>query len=433
MSDNLSSKTVTVIDNGLFVDIALRIAPHFKKVFYTSPWASAFPSSSKNLPGAGFDEIERVKWKNKAIEKSDLLIYPDVYYGDEQETWARRGMPVWGSRMGELLELDRVGAKHLLEELGEPVGPYEVITGMDDLRKYLKEHGDVWVKQSLNRGDFETFYCEDYDLIEPRLGEIEHKLGAKKSIVEVIVEQSIDPALELGYDGFTIDGKWPARSFFGLENKDKGFIGKVVEWDDFPQVMKRSNEALSAYFHKHQYRGFYSSELRITDPETAYLIDPCCRAASPPHEIYLELFNNWPEIFYHGSNGKVVDPHPVYEFGVCAMIHSSWATKNWLPIRIEDSVRQYVKLRNHCRIQGVDYFVPQPESDLPEIGAVIGLGNSVREAEDHLRKNAEGLRAHDIDVKLDCFDEMYEELEDAEKYGVYIDLFNKEAHAGTSA
>lgn len=420
MSEDLSKLTVMIVDNGLFSDIGQRIAPTFKKVYYWSDWIGAFPSSSKLLPGDGFEDIERVKWKWPAIEKSDLIIYPDVYYGDEQKAVEAMGKRVWGARRGEMLELDRVHTKEMLKSLGEPVGGYEVITGIDDLRKYIKENPNVWVKLSCNRGDAETFHAESYDLIEPRIDEIEHRMGAKASIVEFIVEDNIDAITELGYDGYTIDGKWPKRSFFGLERKDKGFIGRVIEWDEFPPVMRHSNEVLSPYFEKHGYRGFYSSELRISNLETAYLIDPCTRAASPPHEIYLEIFDNWPEIFWHGANGEMVDPNPVAKYGCCAMIHSTWGIKNWLPLRLPESVRQWVKLRNHCRIDGVDYFVPQADSELPEIGAVIGIGDTMQEAEDHLRENAEQIKAYDVDIKLDCFDDMKEEIDGAAKLGIEI-------------
>src|SRR5262252_1320223 len=97
---DLSTKVCVFLDNGIFVDIAQKIAPAFKECLYWSPWQSAFPSSSKLLPGDGFDEIERVRWKWKAIEKADLVVCPDVYFGDEQAFLAKTGVPVWGGRRG---------------------------------------------------------------------------------------------------------------------------------------------------------------------------------------------------------------------------------------------------------------------------------------------------------------------------------------------
>jgi hypothetical protein len=351
-----------------------------------------------------------------------LVIFPDVYFGDEQEFLVNLGVPVWGARRGEALELNRPKTKELLRQIGLPVNRYEVLHGIKDLRSYLKLNPNVWIKISANRGDMETFHSPRYDLIKPRIDEMEHKLGAKGAIAEFLVEDSIDgeQVVEFGYDGFTIDGQWPVRSFFGIERKDEGFKGRVIEYADFPPILKQSNDALSPYFHDNSYRGFYSSELRVTDKETAYLIDPCARAASPPHEIYMEIFDNWPELIWEGANGNVAEPNAVKKFGVCAMIHSTWATKNWLPIRYPDSIRKFVKLRNHCRIEGVDYFVPQPDSDLPEIGAVIGLGSTMEEAENHLRDNAAQIQGYDLDIKLNCLEETAEDIEKAKAFGITI-------------
>ena len=46
--------------------------------------------------------------------------------------------------MGEQLELDRPGSKKLFTKLGLPVGHYEVVHGMDNLRGYLKSKKNVW-------------------------------------------------------------------------------------------------------------------------------------------------------------------------------------------------------------------------------------------------------------------------------------------------
>lgn len=420
MSDDLKSKVVTVVDNGLFVDIALKLGQSFKKVYYWSPWISAFPKSNSMLPGDGFDEIERVKRVFDAIEKSDLVVYPDVYYSDMQVAVEKQGKLVWGARRGEKLELDRWGAKEMFKELGLPVSRAVKVQGVSQLREYLKGNPNVWVKISCNRGDAETFHAESYDLIEPRIDEMEYKLGGKKEICEFVVEDHLDAEIEVGYDGYCIDGNFPKRSFLGFEIKDLGFIGGVKEYKELPDFMRESNDALSPFFQKMRYRGFYSSELRVTKDLTAYPIDPCCRAASPPHEIYLEIFDNWADIMWEGAQGNVVDPNPVARYGVCAMLHSSWATKNWTPIHIPDDIRHLVKIRNHTRIDGVDYFVPQPDSDLPEIGALVAIGNTLEGAVEELKENAERIKAYSLEVKTDAIDAALEQVEKGKSLGLEI-------------
>lgn len=411
--------TALVIDNGLFCSFACRIAPAFKRLMYWTPWISAFPKSNSLLPGDGFDEIERVKLLYKALDQADLVIFFDVYYGDMQQWLADRGMPVWGSRAGEVLELNRMKSKEILKAHGVQPSPAEKVRGLADLREYLKEHENVYVKISCNRGDFETFHSKTYELSEPKLDQLEHQLGAKKLICQFVVEEAIEPADEWGIDAFTIDGKWPVRTYSGWETKDVCFVGRVMEWDEIPEYLRAPNEKLTPFFKDHQYRGFFSTELRITPKKETFLIDPCCRLPSPPNEVQQMVFDNWGEIIAAGAHGKMVDPHTVHKYGVCAMIHSSFADQNWQAIHFPEDVRPFVKLRNHCKIEGVDYVVPQSVG-LPEVGAVIGLGNTLDEAMEHLQENAEQVSGYYLEIKTDAVKSVEETKEAGEKLGIEL-------------
>ena len=123
---------------------------------------------------------------------------------------------------------------------------------------------------------------------------------------------------------------------------------------------------------------------------------------------------------WEGAQGKVVDPNPVARYGVCAMLHSSWATKNWTPIHIPDDIRHLVKIRNHTRIDGVDYFVPQPDSDLPEIGALVAIGDTLEGAVEELKENAERIKAYSLEVKTDAIDAALEQVEKGKSLGLEI-------------
>jgi len=415
----INELTVTCIDNGLFTDFCAHIAPAFKQTYYWTPWTSSFPKSNHILPGKGIDELTRVKWLHDAIENSDLVFCPDVYYGDLQESLVRQGKLVWGARKGELIELDRMQAKKILEKHGVQPSPADVVYGMDALRDYLKEHDDVWVKTSTVRGDFETFKNKNYELSMPKLDELEHKLGARKQDYEFIIEPDINPAVEWGIDAFTIDGQWPVRTYSGWEIKDLGFVGRVMEWKEIPQYLRQPNEAMSPWFKEQQYRGFFSTELRILKNRETYLIDPCARLPSPPNEVQQMVFSNWAEIIYAGAQGKMIEPKIAHKYGVCAMIHSSWADKNWQSIQFPEEIRQWVKLRNHCRIDGTDYCVPC-EVGLPEVGAVVGVGDTLDEAIAHLEDNAEKVEGYYVEIKLDSIQTAMEEVKKGEELGLEL-------------
>ncbi len=222
---DLSKKTICVVDNGLFVDFARMLAKGFGKVYYYQPFASHAPRSTQLCAGVGFDEIERVKFPLDIASKVDLWVFLDLYHLDLQLYLERNGARVWGARRGEELELYRWEFKQYLKKLGLPVQPMESIVGFDALRQCLKKAKNVYVKTSFVRGDFETFKHESYELSEPRLDELEHTVGPLKHGYEFIVEDDIPNAVEIGYDGFSVDGQWPTHAMQAFEIKDCGMIG----------------------------------------------------------------------------------------------------------------------------------------------------------------------------------------------------------------
>lgn len=414
---DLTSKTVCWVDNGLFVSFAQKCAKHFGRSLYFTPWVSGFPKSNQRLPGVGLDGLERIQYPLDYVKDVDLWVFPDVYFSDWQEHLVSLGKRVWGSRKGDSLELHRWKTKQLLKSLDMPVQHCELVRGIDALREYLKEHEDVWVKVSVVRGDMETWHSINYELSKPRLDLLEHELGAKADVAEWVVEDAINDCVEVGYDGWCIDGKFPPVACFGYEIKDLGYIGVVQPYDQFPKPVVWANEKLSGTLRDYGYRGFFSTELRHTKDGETFLIDPCCRCGSPPNEVYQELFDNWGEIIWHGAEGDIVTPHAVGRYGVQAMIHSSWADKNWQALNIPDEIRPFVKLRNHCRIDGVDYSAPQT-CGLPEIGAVVGIGDTLEQAVAHCHENAEQIKGYYVEIKMDSIGGAIEEIEKGTEMGI---------------
>ena len=228
--------------------------------------------------GQGIKEIERVDEPWSHLDEADLIVFPDVYEGALQEYLVSQGKRVWGCRMGCELELDRAKAKEIAIKAGIDIGPYEVIKGLDALREHLKEHDDQHIKVSATRGDFETFHSPTYKKIEPRLDDLEHTLGARKKIIEFIVEEGISPAIEAGYDGYTVDGKYPDGAIIGIEIKDRAYVGCTMRYGKMPEPVRRVNDGLAPALKKYGYRGFISTEVRCTPDGGAYLVDMTCFA-----------------------------------------------------------------------------------------------------------------------------------------------------------
>ena len=419
MIQDYSKKTCCVIDNGLFVEMSVTLAKSFGKVWYYSPWENAFPRDNARLVGTGLPNVTRCNDYWDILDKVDLWVFPDVYYGGLQLHLESLGKRVWGSRKGEELELYRKESKEHFKKVGAKVGKYTVLTGLEALRKHLKEKDDQWVKVSLTRGDFESFHSVNYKSIEPRLDELEHSLGKAKDIKEFIVEDGINDAVEVGYDGYCVDGVFPTQAMDGIEIKDKGYIGYFHSYKDMPQQIQDVNKKLFNTLKNYRYRNFLAVEMRITKDGTANIIDPCCRQGSPPSELLQVMYTNLPDIFWFGAEGKCIDPIPADKYGVELLIHSSWADKNWQSVQFPPEIREFVKLRNLAIIKGEYYAIPQSVG-LPEIGAVVATGTTLNEAIEKCKSYSEQIEGYYIDVFPDSLDHAQSEIEKLASYGIKL-------------
>ena len=149
------------------------------------------------------------------------------------------------------------------------------------------------------------------------------------------------------------------------------------------------------------------------------MIDFCARCGSPPSELYSAMFDNIAELIWYGAEGTVVDPISKYKYGAEILIHSSWADKNWQPIDFPKSIRPFVKLRNAAKINKDWYVIPQ-EVGLPEIGAVIGLGNTKEEAIEQAKEHAKQISGYYIDIPEQALDKAEEELQKTLDLGIKL-------------
>jgi hypothetical protein len=411
----LYNQTVCVVDNGLFTSLAETLAPSFLRTYYYSSWEQSFPRSNAMLLGEGLNGVQRIQSIWPLIDEIDLFVFPDILHGQLQLYLQKIGKRVWGSRDAENLELLRAKSKQWLADLGLEVGPYKRLVGMKALRGHLLVNDDRFVKVSKTRGDMETFHAASYDLVETRLDELDHAFGAKKDQIEFVVEEPIDAKTEVGFDGFTIDGRYPSQALYGVEKKDAGYVGEVVPYLGLPESVRSVNAKLSPLFRQLNYRGFWSSEIRVTDDGVPYLIDPCCRMASPPGELYQYLVENLAEIIWNGSKGNLVEPIYRNKYGAQLVLKSGWAEQHWQPVEFPPEIADQVKLHYETVIDGRHYYVPQ-QIEMPEIGSVVAGGHTREEAMANVIAAAEQIKGYDIKFDASSLDEaskQMDELKDA--------------------
>lgn len=408
-----------MVDNGLFVEFASLLARSFGKVYLYVPWENAYPKSIQLCVGKGLEGITKIDSIWPVLNEVDLWVFPDVYHGTLQLHLESLGKRVWGSRMGEELELFRVFSKQAIAEVGLAVGEFAVVHGLDALRKYLKKHENRWVKVSRSRGDFETFKSETYQLVEPRLDEIEVRLGALKHTTEFIVEEAIDEAVEIGYDGYSVDGRFPSQAMSGIEIKDKGYVGRFKRYSEMAAPIQEVNEAIAPLLKQYRYRNFWAAEARVTRDGTPWIIDPCARSGSPPSEVAMMMYTNLAEIFWWGAQGEIIDPIPAGEWAAQVMLISGWANHNWQAIDFPAEIRDHVKLHFPVVLDGRYYVTPQG-FDLPAIGAVVAVESTLAKAVNKVKRLAEQVRGFYLDAPVDCFESAKEEMVKLAEFGLEL-------------
>jgi hypothetical protein len=411
------------IDNGLFTHIAKRLAQVYKKVYIYTNSISAFPKMNLTHVGYGVEGLTVVdSIFGPHFDEIDLFCFPDIYSGDLQVHLEGLGKNVWGCRMGEALELKREGMKEILEAIDMPVGKFTHVVGLANLRALLRERENVFVKIDRHRGTFETFRSANYRETEPKLDELEYSLGPFKHIIEFTVEDEIPDCIELGTDGWCItsdegEAQYTKNLISGIEIKDVGFLSKFTQFDKLPKELTTFNDRIKPVLGCYNWRGFFSTEVRITSKKECYMIDFCSRAPSPPSELYASQYRNLAECIYFGALGIVVEPEPEAKIGVELMLHSSWADKSFQPIDFPPEIADFVKIRNWCVINGINYAIPQAVG-LPECGAVIGLGDTIEEAMDHAVENAEQVTGYYLEAKTGAIDDIKKQLDIMDERGL---------------
>ncbi len=399
----LSDKTALVIDNGIYFEFARTMAKSFKKVYYFCEYRNAFPSI--DLAAVGNDYVgghalhtfdglplHRITDLWDVVDEVDIAIFPDVGNGDLAEYLRRRGIPVFGSGRGEVLELGRIKAKAMLSEQGLPVHPYTTAIGTTALRAALADKGSCYIKISKYRGVFETFHHTSLDGSALWINDIEQRLGKLAEIVSFIIEEPLEAKVEIGTDSYTVDGKYPKQMIAGTEIKDLGYCGKVFAYDEQPAGTRTVDDGLAPIFKDLGYRGFYSTEIRETAEGAPHMVDFTARMPLPPGFLYALMYSNLAEIVWGAAHGELVEPVVAKKYGMMVMLNSPWYTSHMLHVSFPEEYREHVQLLLPVKIDGGYYCISQ--YDMEEFGAVSVAGDSIEECMEKARKILATVEAH---------------------------------------
>jgi hypothetical protein len=274
------------------------------------------------------------------------------------------------------------------------------------------------VKISGFRGVAETFASPSWEHSQQRVNELWDALGGLCNVFPFVVEHMVESVVEAGYDGYCIDGKFPSTCLTGVEVKDCGYVGAVRDYADLSDPVKVVNEKLTPFLEEAKYRQWFSTEIRVTEEGTPYLIDLTTRCPAPPSALVWEMVDNVGEIVEAGANGILVEPKWRAKYGALAVIKSAFAEERWCPVSCDEEVSRWIKWRNACVVDGVTYIVPTTGVRMCEIGDCIGIGDTMEDAIKNCQNHAKCVHGFDIKVNTDALPAALKEIENAEDNGI---------------
>lgn len=411
---NLNEITCCVVDTGIFVHVARRLAHDYKKVYYWTPWENAFPRLKDSIIGDGYPDLVTPESIEAVKDECDLFVFPDIGYADLQMELVNRGKPVWGCRHADELEALRGKFLKVLGTTNLPVPPHNKINGITNLKVFLADKGNQFIKVSTYRGDFETFHFRSLEEDEGVLDAWAVKLGPLKEHMSFFVFEPIDTEIEDGIDSWCIDGQWPQTIIHGMECKDSAYIGSFQKMSDAPEEITVINKEFGPVLAKYGYRGAFSSEGRITDDGETFFIDPTCRFPSPPSQCMMEMIGNFGEIVWEGANGRIVEPVQDFKIGTQAIFKVD--RDEWGVFNIPEEIEQFVKISFSCMVDGKICVPPDPQG-VEEIGWVVGVGDTIEEAIAHLKENVDQM-PDGCSVQFSSIADLLNQIHEAQEMGM---------------
>lgn len=421
----LEEVTCCIVDAGTFVPIARAMARSVAQCFYYSPWEQEFVGLERCCVGDGLPDIERQDdiLDPDFLKKVDLWLFPDIGYGGLQRHLRHDlGKLVWGSMGASDLELYRTRFLDVVKKVGLEVVPHVKIRGLTKLANHLKEVENKWVKINRYRDNMETWHHIDWDHSQRELERLALMFGPLKECVVFVVVDAIDgddenPVLEIGYDGWTVNGEFPESSFQGYEKKNQLYLGSLLPYEQMPEQVREVNKRFAPVLADYGYCNFWATEIRVKG-DKFYFIDPTARMAGQTMEHLLHTCTNLPDVIYGGAAGELVVPEFGAEIAAEATLHytgSNGGGEEWKTFKVPEEAEPWTALYRFCKYDGAYHFPPH-KSD--ELGVVSGVGDTVQEAIESLHEHFALFDGEPVSIEDAGFVDLIEQIEDAQDEGV---------------
>jgi hypothetical protein len=400
------------------IAIARRLAKAMKKVYIFTEWQDGMSTINKAIIGDGFEEIERVDEIWDVKDELDLAVFPDIQHAGLQLELESQGIAVWGSRRADRYEWDRELFLKTLGELGMDVPEHIVITGVTNLRLFLEDKEDYYLKISKYRGSMETCHFRNWKLDASMLDSLAVRWGSVAEHMRVICFPSIKTPLEIGGDTYCIDGQFPDAMLHGIEWKDKCYLGAVTKREDMPPQIQEILERWGPVLGRDNYRNQFSMEDRVMSDSEHYFIDATCRFGLPSTGSQLCATKNWPDIVWYGANGLMIQPEYGCKYTAEAMVKLHGDSDEWREVEMDKEMLDFFVPADCCMVDGKLCW---PAGEAPggsdEVGWLVAIGNSPKETIEAMNELADGL-PDGMDANTECLAYVLKEIHEEEEKGI---------------
>lgn len=413
MSDS-NKRCFCVFDHfGLFVGLAQRLAESGARVLYATP-VDRYDRLDEAVIGDGLDGIEWIEeiWDHK--KEVDCFVFPDIRHSGLQGELREQNYPVWGSQKGMALEQARQFFLKKLAELGLDVPPYEVVTGLSNLKAFLKDKKDIWIKVSKWRGTWETCHWRSWRESWQEIDTWAVKFGGKQEDIPFICFPKIETDLEIGADTYCIDGKWPSMMLHGIEKKDAAYFSAVTPRKKMPEQLLPIMEAFSPYLKEVGYRNQWSMEVRVTEDKN-YFIDATCRGGLPSTNSFLAA-RNVADIIYYGARGEFVEIDYGYKFSAECMVTGKAADHQWLSLELKPEIRKNFLAQQCCEVDGQLWYPPL-DGGGNHLGWLRSTGDTPKAVLEQMNKFADEL-PDGVDAKVEDLSAVIREIDSMKDSGI---------------
>lgn len=392
------------------------MAEDCKRVIFHNPDRRAFPTLKQGCIGDGFEDIEHTLDFWPMLDDIDCFVFPDIGHAGLQLHLESIGKAVWGSRKGDVFELNREKFMATVERLGLSISPgYTVKVGLTKLSEYLRDREDQYIKLSRWRGDMETTHWRNWQMDHGWLDWMAVNTGPLSERLRFLVFNAINTPLEIGGDTYCIDGRWPETMLNGLEFKDTTYFGAVTKRDEMPDQIQEIMGLFSWSMADSRYRNQISFEDRVKGTEH-FWIDATQRAGMPSSGSQQILWKNFSTIVWAGANGELIEPEPEGQFSIECMVTSKTGKDCYDIVQLPKAIDRSVRFSNCAFVDGC-YVFPPDECHSGELGWLCVYGDTPTETLETAKDIADQL-PDGLDANLENLVGLIKEIEEGERKGV---------------